>query len=253
MNKLAVQLWTFRKQLEKDAEETLRKIKLIGFNHVELAGTAGHNPADFALLLNKHELKVVGIHQPSPMLWPKVSELVGEYTVHLELFGCHHLVLLTDAWTKLDSSYYEHYSERLSQIHRDIDDTVSISVHPYHTDFLPQSGMNGKSGMRIVNEKATAELLIEPDLHWVACSNRPFREALSCWEGRIKMVHLNGTSGAKIQQPLDIDSETRGALDWLIEMDLECGIIEHDCAEPLSWCESSRNNLLTELNEIAIG
>ncbi len=59
---IALQLYTVRDPMSKDLEGTLRAVKAIGFNHVELAGLAGKTAAEFKALLDKIGLKAIAAH-----------------------------------------------------------------------------------------------------------------------------------------------------------------------------------------------
>ncbi len=60
--KLAVQLYSVRKEMERDLEGTLRKIHEIGFHYVQLDGMRGNDSREVRCLLQKYELKVIGMH-----------------------------------------------------------------------------------------------------------------------------------------------------------------------------------------------
>ena len=48
----ALQLYTVRDHMSEDAAGTLKRVKEIGYDNVELAGTAGLSPAEFKAILD---------------------------------------------------------------------------------------------------------------------------------------------------------------------------------------------------------
>lgn len=62
LKKIGVQLYTVRKELEKDFEETLRKISEIGYDEVEFAGLFGRDPKDVRKLVEKLGMKIAASH-----------------------------------------------------------------------------------------------------------------------------------------------------------------------------------------------
>lgn len=60
----ALQLYSVRDHLDRDPAATLRAVKQAGYDHVELAGTAGLAPAAFAGLLADTGLTAISAHVP---------------------------------------------------------------------------------------------------------------------------------------------------------------------------------------------
>ncbi len=58
----ALQLYTVRDHMEQDVAGTLAKVKAIGYNYVEVAGTYGLTEAAFQALLEKNSLKAISAH-----------------------------------------------------------------------------------------------------------------------------------------------------------------------------------------------
>jgi len=58
----ALQLYTVRKNLEKDVVRTLSVVKAIGYSYVETAGTVGMSAKEFRTLLDENGLTAIGSH-----------------------------------------------------------------------------------------------------------------------------------------------------------------------------------------------
>ena len=59
---LAVQLWSFRDAFKSDVPGTLKRVRSLGFTHVELAGYYGLTARQFRAELDKADLKAVSMH-----------------------------------------------------------------------------------------------------------------------------------------------------------------------------------------------
>lgn len=58
----ALQLYSVRDHMERDPEATLAKVKAIGYDNVEVAGTAGKSAEEFMAMLARAGLTPVSIH-----------------------------------------------------------------------------------------------------------------------------------------------------------------------------------------------
>src|SRR4051812_39733640 len=77
---LAVQLWTFRDELEKDVPGTLKKIKALGFEYVEgfdRPSIVG-NPDAFRSQLDAAGLKMIALHWNNLSDWRKNPDVILE-------------------------------------------------------------------------------------------------------------------------------------------------------------------------------
>jgi sugar phosphate isomerase/epimerase len=78
--KLAVQLWTFRVELEKDVPGTLKKIRELGFKYVEGfdAPFIVGNPDEFRSQLDAADIKMIALH------WNELNDWRKDPTVIIE-------------------------------------------------------------------------------------------------------------------------------------------------------------------------
>src|SRR2546428_1979931 len=87
-DRIGLQLYTVRHELEKDFEATIAKVAAAGYQEVEFAGYFGKSPADVKALLDHHGLTAPSAHIPSlaPDQWrasPHAAKAIGP----------HHLVV----------------------------------------------------------------------------------------------------------------------------------------------------------------
>ena len=77
MNKLpvAVQVYSVREDAEKDFAGTMKKIKEIGYDGVELAGLYGLSPAEIKAAIEDAGLEAVSAHVPFQELKADIEEI----------------------------------------------------------------------------------------------------------------------------------------------------------------------------------
>ena len=75
---LAIQLWSFRHDFEKDVPGTLRRVRALGFTQVELAGYYNLTARQFKTELTKAGLKAVSMHVGFDEIQSKLDEIISE-------------------------------------------------------------------------------------------------------------------------------------------------------------------------------
>ena len=76
----AIQLYTVRDHMDKDAPGTLEKVKAAGYDYVELAGLAGRTAPEFKTLLENAGLTPVSAHVSVEDLWKDVAPSIATLT-----------------------------------------------------------------------------------------------------------------------------------------------------------------------------
>ena len=78
LSKIGLQLYTVRRDLEKDFDGTLRKISAIGINEVEFAGYFNHNPKEIKKLLKELKLAAPSAHISTETLRKDLSKAIDD-------------------------------------------------------------------------------------------------------------------------------------------------------------------------------
>ena len=81
--RLAIQLWSFRHDFEKDVPATLRRVRALGFTRVELAGYYGLTAQQFKAELARAGLTAVSMHVGFDEIQNKLDEIIRD----ARLFG----------------------------------------------------------------------------------------------------------------------------------------------------------------------
>lgn len=75
---LAVQLWSFRADFAKDVPGTLKRVRALGFTHVELAGYYGLTARQFKAELDRAGLKAISLHLDLEEAQTKLDDFIQD-------------------------------------------------------------------------------------------------------------------------------------------------------------------------------
>src|SRR5215216_5269373 len=124
LDRIGIQLYTVRNDMEKDFEGTLSRIAEIGYKEVEFAGYFNHSPADVRALLDRLHITAPAAHGP--------------------------LTMLTDNWQKTidDAKVMGH--EYVLVAYLNDDQRKSIDDYRRHADLFNKAGETArKSGVKL--------------------------------------------------------------------------------------------------------
>ncbi len=137
--RLAIQLWSFRHDFEKDLPATLRRVRALGFTRVELAGYYGLTAQQFKAELARAGLTAVSMHVGFDEIHNKLDEIIRD----ARLFGVKQVGVswITSPFTKADCeraiAVFNQAGQRLAA--RGI--TFFYHLHGY--EFVPNEGSQG--------------------------------------------------------------------------------------------------------------
>jgi hypothetical protein len=193
---LGLQIWPIRESLRNDPDTTLGTIRKLGFEELEVAGTAARKPSEFASLCTKHDLKVVGIHQP-PLTSAPLDKLIPEILDHVTLFQTSFVTVMLDFETQdpRRTETYCQFAELCSEAGAKLaGHGITLCYHCYDFDFKPLPDQaKGTTGFDILLENSEEEYLgIELDTHFVFNSGANLEDVMARSASRVKLIHLDG-------------------------------------------------------------
>ncbi len=130
---LAVQLWSFRHDFEKDVPATLRRVRALGFTHVELAGYYNLTAPQFKAELDRAGLTAISLHVGFDEVQSKLDEIIRE----AKLFGVTDVGVpwINAPFTKADCekaiAVFNHAGEKLAA------HGLTFFYHPHGYEFVP--------------------------------------------------------------------------------------------------------------------
>jgi len=206
----ALQLYSVRDELAADPRRALARVKAAGYDHVELAGTAGLPQEEFAALLGAAGLRAVAAHLPLEALTADPAAAAET----ARCFGVRHLVM---PWT--DPAACARAADWVA-VARALDaagaflraEGVTLGYHNHDHEIPPVFG--GNSALDLLMENSDpAHLTLELDLCWAAAGGADPAALLRRHTGRVPLVHVKdsrpGPGGNLVFTPLG-----RGTMCW---------------------------------------
>ncbi|MDR2952075.1 MAG: sugar phosphate isomerase/epimerase [Treponema sp.] len=186
--KIGVQTYTVREYLkdEKGIESSLRRIKEIGFNMVQLSGLGPCNIDKLAGWIKEIGIEVCGSHDP----WERLSEpaelkkLIEEY----KKLGASHVGI--GMMPGVFPNTYDGYSafiKKVKEICKQIaGEGMSFGYHNHDFEFQKFNGTRAID--RLIDE--CPDLYFILDVFWVQAGGRNPCEYIEKLKGRIKLIHF---------------------------------------------------------------
>jgi len=186
--KLGVQMYTVRDYLknETEIESSLRKIKAMGYDMVQLSGLGPCDNDRLAGWVRELGIEVCGTHSP----WERVEDpaelkkLIGEH----KKLGASDIGLGMKPGIFPDS--YEGYTDFIKKINTICaavkDSGMTFGYHNHELEFMKFNGIRAID--RLIEE--CPDLYIILDVFWVQAGGANPSEYLEKLKGRIKIVHF---------------------------------------------------------------
>lgn len=230
--RLSVQLYTLRQPLSEDFAGTLKAVRDIGLEYVELAGYNGLSAGEVKKILDDLGLKVSGGHYGLDAL-ENVEQLAAESN---ELHN-KYVILPWIGKEKYENGWVE-FGKELEPLARSYTDrgfTFCYHNHAFEFETAP-----GRSTFDQMWAETEADILkSQLDLGWVAVAGINPADYLRKLGNRVATVHLKEFSGNK--ESWDAEAG-KGTIDWdsvlkaCEDLNVEFGAIEMDNTpdEPLT-------------------
>lgn len=192
--KLGLQLYSVREALTANLPETLRAVKDMGYDYVELAGGRyGLSAIEMRLALHEAGLIPVSVHS-APALFVQDRDDVLSY---LKGVGAEYSVIPCPAG-RLEA-YSEHWDETVG-LFREMgsffsDAGVGLLYHNHDFEFTP---LDGELVIHRLLKNLEGVLSPEPDLCWISYAGERPSEFIKRYAGRMPIVHLKDYTLSKL-------------------------------------------------------
>jgi sugar phosphate isomerase/epimerase len=183
--KLALQLYSLRREFAAAAEATLRRVPALGYDGIELAGTYGWSADQWKKLLAETKLTVVGAHVGLADLETKWAETAS----FQRAIGNHRLVVPSLPKELHNAAGFREAAHRLNALGK----TASaggfhLYYHNHSFEFAPLGA--GRCGMDILlAETDQSCVAFEVDTYWVERGGLDSRQFIERHAGRIGLIH----------------------------------------------------------------
>lgn len=226
----ALQLYTVRGPLEKDTADTLRRVKAMGYDYVEVAGLAHHTAQDFKALLDGAGLTAISAHWGYEMVSSHLERVAEE----ARILGVRYAVV---PW--LGGDICSDKAGWLKAI--DAMDRAGACLGEqglqlcYHNHAHEFEQFDGEYILDLIySHSAPEHLAVQLDTCWTAVGGLDPVAVIEQYAGRIPLLHIKDYLPGP---PLKLAEVGSGCMPWdaVLEAGLKAGtqwfIIEQDESE----------------------
>ncbi|WP_127581864.1 sugar phosphate isomerase/epimerase family protein [Paenibacillus koleovorans] len=244
---IAAQLYTLREfcKTPEDLAQTLKKVRAIGYEAVQVSGVGPIDPAVVKQLADENGLKIVATHVSYDRMKDDFDRLVAEH----KLWDCKYIGI-----GSIPASYrgsYEGYSNfalEASVVSRKLKEAGLQFI--YHNHKFEFEKYNGKPALQILLDESDPDSFgFEIDTYWVHAGGGSAAEWVRKVKGRMGAVHLKDMAIVEDKQVYAEIGE--GNMPWAEiiaacrEIGVEWYIVEQDTClrDPFESLAISFNNL----------
>lgn len=231
---LAAQLYTIR-QCMKTPEEmavSLKKIRDIGWEAVQLSGHGPIAPQELRQLLDDADLKVCATHTSFEQMRDQMQDVMEEHRI----LGCQNLAIggLPGKYREGGAAGYTSFAKEASAV------AAKLAEHgftwSYHNHSFELEKFDGRTALAILYEESDPKhFLGEIDTYWIQHGGGDPAQWIADLKGRIKLLHLKDMSVLNRQPVMAEIGE--GNLNWprilsaAAESGVEWYIVEQDTCQ----------------------
>jgi len=212
-------MYTVREHVKTAADlaETLRRIRAIGYEAVQMSGIGAmngdHPEVDASLarrMLDDNGLRCIATHRP----WEKLkNETEAEIEFHQTL-GCDFAAIGGINPSDPTHEQYRTFAKEAEELIAKLKPAGIRFGHHNHSHEFFRPELHGKTLEDVLIDEATPELMLELDLYWIEHAGLNCIRILERCHGRVPVIHL------KDKEVISGKNETRmapigeGNMDW---------------------------------------
>lgn len=194
IERIGVQLYTVRAEMERDLEGTLARVAEIGYKEVEFAGYFGRSPEQIKATLDR-----VGLTSPSGhMPYESLGDDWGQVLDRAAAIGHQYAVV---AWTPQEERRTMDDWKRIAEkFNRAGEQTRRAGLtFAYHNHDFEFTAIDGHLPFDLLLERTDPSIVkLEMDLYWITLAGGDPFAYFSKYPGRFPMVHVKDLKrGAK--------------------------------------------------------
>ena len=248
--RIAAQLYTLRDYMKtpESVEQSLRKVKAIGYNAVQASGAIAVSDEEFKRLADEIGLTICATHIPYDDLLNRMDAVIAKH----KLWDCKYVGLGSlPGDYRTDKSGYERFAKQASEFGRAL--RAAGLTFIYHNHDFEFAKYEDTTGMNILFEKTDPQAVdFELDVYWVQAGGADPIEWIRKAKGRMKVVHLKDMALTHDREQRfsavgEGNMNFKGILEACEEIGVEWGAVEQDQCygrDPFECLEISFQNLM---------
>jgi sugar phosphate isomerase/epimerase len=186
LSKIGLQLYTVRRELEKDFAGTLEKVSALGFREVEFAGYFKHSPQEVNAILAHNYLSAPSAHISTAALRDNLQEEIkAAQAIGHEYLVCGYLP--AEERRSLDD-----YKKLVDLLNRTGERLKKVGIQfGYHNHDFEFTAMEGRLPYDMILAGTDPELVkMELDLYWITKAGQDPVKYFSAYPGRFPLIHV---------------------------------------------------------------
>ena len=238
LDRIGIQLYTFRHQAAADLPGALARLAKIGFKEIEFWGSFKQTPAEIRTLLDQNGLASPSVHIGLPSNPGALHKAFADATVmgqeSIIVASLPSALATLDDWKKLAAQFNDAGSRASAA-------GFTFGFHN-HTEGFKKIGGAAPFDV-LVAETDPALVFFELDVHWAYAGGADPIELLTRYPTRFRMLHVKDSSGPPDYTQTDVGA---GTYPWAKILDVagRNGIkhyfVEHDSpADPMGFAKTS--------------
>jgi sugar phosphate isomerase/epimerase len=186
LSKIGLQLYTVRRELEKDFEGALAQVAALGYNEVEFAGYFNRTPQQIKSVLAKNNLAAPSVHALTAVLRNNLQQTIdAAKTIGHQYVVCAYL--LPEERKTLDD--YKRLIELFNDVGGRLKATgLQFCYHNHDFEFTPIDGKIPYDLLLAGTDPKTVKM--EMDLYWITKAGQSPLKYFSAHPGRFPLVHV---------------------------------------------------------------
>lgn len=193
LDRIGLQLYTIRTELQKDFEKSIAKVAEIGYKELEFAGYYNRSPKDITRIINQHELDAVAAHISLEVLSTNLQEVVeGANTIGFRYVICPWLNV--NEYSTMDS-----LKKLAETFNKTGEECKKAGIQfGYHNHYFEFQEVEGKLLYDVLLEETDPELVVmELDLFWIVRGDKNPLEYFKRYPGRFPLCHVKDMDEAE--------------------------------------------------------
>ena len=186
LSKIGLQLYTVRRELEKDFAGTLEQVAAVGFREVEFAGYFKHTPREVKTILSRYQLSSPSAHISTAALRGNLQEEIeAAQTIGHQYLVCGYLP--AEERRSLDD-----YQKLVELLNRAGERLQKVGIQfGYHNHDFEFTAIAGRLPYDLILAGTDPRLVkMELDLYWITKAGQDPLKYFSAYPGRFPLIHV---------------------------------------------------------------